>query len=182
MTSQPNININIKADIAVFPVGAVYYGKKIIYENITGSGILKKTSNTLPSSYNTSQIENDYIDMSLESTVITQPRQLAYFILHPDFKITDYPNLNTLILIANLTGTYYNDNDPTKYYFFYEIEYHYAEGIISKRNENYSNTQPHLIKKLYNLYITLKENTSFEFNIVNNSNNMVSWHLKLRFK
>ena len=173
-----------KADVAIFPVGSIYYGKNVIYyPQIKGSGILKKTSNTLPTTYineNNNQ-DNDYVNISLEGTVITEPRQLKDFILTPKFKFNDFTGLDTLIIICNLTGEYTEDNCPTKYYFFYEIEYMYSKGIISKRSENYTNTQPNLIQKLYNFNVKLLPDTSLDFNILNLSNNKVSWHLKTRF-
>ena len=89
MNNYPN---KFKADISIFPIGAIYYGKNMIYNSIDGSGILKKTSNTLPTTYVNQNInkDNDYINISLEGNVITEPRQLQHFVLTPLFKFNDY--------------------------------------------------------------------------------------------
>ena len=174
---------NIKADIAVFPVGSVYYGKNVIYKNIDGSGLLKKTSHNLPGLYASlsTNEENDYIDLALDGTVITQPRQLQNFILTPTFKFSDYPNLDTVNINCYLTGTYSEYNNDTKFYFFYEIEYMYSKGIFTKRTENYTNTQSNIIQKLYNLNVKSLPDTSLHFSITNLFNNTVTWHLKAKF-
>jgi hypothetical protein len=180
MSQKPK---TFKADVSVFPVGSIYYGKKVIYNRIDGSGILKKTSNILPTSYVNENInkDNDYVNISLEGGVITEPRQLKHFELTPSFKFNDHKDLDTLIIVCNLTGEYVDDCSETKYYFFYEIEYMYSKGIITKRSENYTNTQPNIIQKLYNFNINLLPNSSLDFSIVNLSNNTISWHLKTRF-
>ncbi len=175
---------NFKADISIHPVGMIYYGKSLLYSNVYGSGLLKKTSNTLPTSYTSSIIENndnDYVDFSLESNVITQPRQNAKFEFNPIFNFAAHPELNTVNINCNLTGSYYVDNDIVKYNYFYELQLMYSENTLSKRNENYSNTQSNIINKLYNLHVDIGENKNLNFNIINNTNNIVTWHLKVRF-
>ena len=180
-----NIPKKLKADVAIFPIGDIYFGKNVIYNyrGINGSGILKKTSHVLPSTYINENInkDNDYINIALEGLAITEPRQLKHFELIPSFKFSDYKDLDTLIIICNLTGEYTEDNNSTKYYLFYEIEYMYSKGIFTKREENYTNTQPNLIGKLYNFNTKLLPDTSIDFNILNLSNNLISWHLKVRF-
>jgi hypothetical protein len=174
---------NFKGDISILPVGMIYYGKSLIYTNISGSGLLKKTSNTLPTSY-TSTItnnDNDYVDFSLESNATTQPRQYIIFDFNPKFNFNEHPELNTININCNLTGSYYVDNDPTKYNYFYELQLMYSENTLSKRNENYSNTQPNVINKFYTLNVNIDQNKNLNFSIINNTNTIVTWHLKIRF-